>query len=218
MWKVFLAGVVAIGLLVAGSVAALFALTGDSRPRQAGGAATPGSALAGADAPSDASSPPPVPLAPGAVTFGGAPPPVEPPAPSRGAAPPPPRGSWEAVPITSRAKALGRLGGLIQAKLNDLQDDLRTCFTAEAQARHGGGAISTVRDAAPMDDTGTLVLVLQLEGQPGAIRIVDAPVETRGPAGDQLIACAQDFLRGRVLEVPGAAPGAKYRLLFPLMP
>jgi len=153
------------------------------------------------------------------VTYGVPPPQAEPVAAPVTARPlPPPPGSWEAVPLTSRAKSLGRQGGLIQARLNDLQDDLRKCFQADVQARHGGAAISTVRDAQPMDEAGSLVLVLQLEGQAGSVRVVDAPVETRGGAGDELIACAQNLLRGRVLDVPGAAAGTKYRLLFPLAP
>jgi hypothetical protein len=123
------------------------------------------------------------------------------------------------VPISARAKSLGRVGALIQARLNDLQDDLRACFTADEQARSGGTRITTAKDAGALDDAGTvLVLVLQLEGQAGAVRIVDAPLETRGPAGDELIACAQNFLRGRVLDVPGATAGTKFRLLFPLSP
>jgi hypothetical protein len=119
--------------------------------------------------------------------------------------------------VTARSRSLGRVGGLIQVRLNELQDELRGCFTAEGQARHGGGAITTNQDGASMDDAGNLVLILQLEGQPGGVRVVDAPLESRGPAGDELIACAQGFLRGRTLDVPGAQPGARYRLLFPVV-
>ena len=220
MLKVFLAGVVAIALLVAASVAILLTLTG--APRERGEKIQDRPAVVQTNQEGGVVVvPPPPPGDPGAVTFGATPPLLEVapvPAPVAAPPPPPPRGSWEAVPITARAKALGRVGGLIQARLNDLQDDLRTCFTADAQARHGGELVTTVKDAAPMDDAGTLVLVLQLEGQAGSVRIVDAPVESRGPAGEELIACAQNLLRGKVLDVPNVAAGTKYRLLFPLMP
>jgi len=217
MRKVFLAGVVTIALLVAGSVATLVALTREdrARPGRAAPEAAPGGAPAGEE--NGAPDAPP----PGNPISGFAPPPAQPtppPAAAAARAPPPPAGSWEAVPITARARSLGRQGGLIQARLNDLQDDLRTCFQADVQVRHAGTAVSVVKDAQPMDDAGTLVLVLQLEGQDGSVRVVDAPVETRGGAGDELIACAQDFLRGRVLDVPGTKPGTRTRLLFPLMP
>jgi hypothetical protein len=215
MRKVFAAGVLGIGALAAGSVAVLVALTGDP------GARARGVAPASSAFPIEAAPRAPGPTPPGAVTYGSepSPQPVKVAAePVTATPPPPPRDSWEAVPITSRARSLGRLGGLIQARLNEFHDELRACFTAEAQALRGGGSVTMVRDAAPMDDTGTLVLVLQLEGQAGAMRIVDAPVETRGPAGDELIACAQAFLRGRVLDVPGASAGTRQRLLFPLIP
>lgn len=132
--------------------------------------------------------------------------------------PPPAAGTWEAVPLTSRARSMGRAGGAIAAKLTDLQEELASCFTYEGQARRGSGVVTTVQDAAPMDDHGAIVLVLQLEGQGNGYRIVDAPVETRGGAGDELLACAQSVLRGHVLEVPGAQPGQRYRLLHQLQP
>lgn len=215
MWKAFLAGVGAIAVLVAGSVAVIVMVTGEDRPGPASGA-TARASRADAAGPAQArgNAPPPGPL-----TFGEAPAPAAAPPPVAGPPPPPPaRDSWEAVPITARAKSLGRLGGLISARLAEIHDEVTTCFTHEAQARHGAAAVTTVKDAAPMDDTGSIVLVLQLEGQAGAIRIVDAPVETRGGAGDELLACAQSLLRGKVLDVPGAVAGKKYRLLYPLIP
>lgn len=215
MWRGFFAGVGAIGILVAGSIAVIVVVTGDERPR--GAPSRPAEiARPGGEEPSRPTGLPPPPMT---VTYGTVRPqePV-PPVVTGPPPPPPPRDSWEAVPITARAKSLGRMGGLVAARLNELRDELTTCFTYEAQAQRGSGPVSTVRDAAPMDDTGSIVLVLQLEGQQGGLRIVDAPVETRGPAGDELLACAQSVLRGKVLEVPGATPGAKYRLLHTLTP
>jgi hypothetical protein len=216
MWRTLLAGVGAIAVLVAGSMVIIVLVTDDDRARPA--ARPPSSAAASTIEPSRPSGVPPPPQT---LTFGEAPPVAAPQAPTTapGApAPPPPKGSWEAVPITARPRNLGRLGGLVLARLNDLHDELTACFTYEAQAQRGSGPVSTVRDAAPMDDSGGIVLVLQLEGQAGGFRIVDAPVETRGPAGDELLACAQSVLRGKVLEVPGAVPGSKYRLLHALTP
>lgn len=214
MRKVLFAGLAGILLLTGGAIAALYALTREvpgrsGEPRERSPQPPPPEVAAPEAAPGPA---------PGAMTFGSPPPPTQPPVPVPTGRPAPPPGSWEAVPITARSRALGRMGGLIQSKLNELQDELRGCFTAEGQARHGGGPITTSLDGGSMDDAGNLMLVLQLEGQPGGVRVVDAPLEARGPAGDELIACAQGLLRGRTFEVPGARAGSRYRLLFPVVP
>jgi hypothetical protein len=47
--------------------------------------------------------------------------------------------------------------------------------------------------------------------------IVDAPVETRGNASDGLIACAQQVLRGAVVDAPTAKSGERYRVRYPLI-
>jgi hypothetical protein len=214
MWKAFLAGVGAIAILVGGSVAFLVMISDEDRPRAA--ARSPAAAPTSGVGPT---RPTGIPPPPETLTYGDAPPAAPNlPAPAGPPPPPPPKGSWEAVPITAKARSLGRVGGLVLARLNELHDELTACFTYEAQAQRGSGPVSMVRDAAPMDDTGSVVLVLQLEGQPGGYRIVDAPVETRGPAGDELLACAQGVLRGKVLEVPAAVPGSRYRLLHLLTP
>jgi hypothetical protein len=218
MWKVFLTGAGAIALLVAGSVAAILALTGDpgERPAQ-----RPSQTAAPSTASPAAAPVPPSPAA-GGMTYGS--PPADPapigqPAPAAGTRPPPPPpGSWEAVPITSRAKSLGRLGGVVSAALRNMHDELRGCFTVDAQERFAGAQVATVKDAEPMDDAGPVVLVLQLEAGSGELRIVDAPLEARGGGSDPLVACAQSVLRGKVIKAPGVAPGARYRLLHSLMP
>ncbi|HET9554709.1 MAG TPA: hypothetical protein VFP50_17210, partial [Anaeromyxobacteraceae bacterium] len=132
--------------------------------------------------------------------------------------PAPPKGSWEAVPLSPRPAALGPLGAAVGRELNELAPQLSACFDEEVQARHGTAGVTAVRDAAPQADQGTTVLVLELEAQAGAVRIVDAPVETRGGASDGLIACAQRVLRGKVFDAPGARPGARHRMLHPLLP
>jgi hypothetical protein len=91
------------------------------------------------------------------------------------------------------------------------------CFDELAQARHGRDAPTTV-DYAPAEEAGSVVLVLQLETLADAVRIVDAPVETRAKASDGLIACAQAALRGKQLPAPGSRPGQRYRLRFPVTP
>lgn len=130
---------------------------------------------------------------------------------------PPPKpaaGSWEAVPIASRAAALGKGGAALGRELNDLQPELGGCFDEDVQARHGTSTVSAVRDASPQADVGATVLVLELESLHHAMRIVDAPVETRGAASDGLLACIQSKLRGRVIQAPGARAGERHRLMY----
>jgi hypothetical protein len=132
--------------------------------------------------------------------------------------PKPPEGSWEAVPLAARPAAAGPQGAALGRELNELQPRLSACFDEDAQARHGQEKFTTVRDAAPMEDNGATILVLEVEELSGQLRIVDAPVETRGAASDGLIACAQRVLRGHTVAAPGSAAGKRHRALFPLQP
>ncbi|MBK9516134.1 MAG: hypothetical protein IPO09_02050 [Anaeromyxobacter sp.] len=135
------------------------------------------------------------------------------------APPPPPKGSWEAVPVSSlRNRSLGSLGASVQAELNELHEPLARCFDEETEARHGAGAVAVIKDAQPPDEGGATSLVLQLETRSGEVLVVDAPVETRGSAGDGTLACAQRLLRGKVLQVPGATPGERHRVRYSLSP
>ena len=140
------------------------------------------------------------------------------PVPTYEAPPPPPReGTWEAVAPVARLAALGSVGAALGRGLNELKDRLDVCFDEDVQARHGQDAVTRTRDNAPIEEDGqTTILMLQLETQRGTVRIVDAPVETQGPASDGLVACAQRILRGLVIEAPGAKPGQRHRVLFPL--
>lgn len=208
-----LAGVTGIVALVAASVAALVVLTRD--------VSTAG--------PRPLAPPPPAPVQAPLTGPGAAPPSSSPPAGLLGRGVPveverdqapalPPRDSWEAVPVSSRPGALGPLGAAVGRELNDLHPDLAACFDEEAQARHGTRAVTEVGDAAPQDDVGLPVLLLQLEASGSRVRIVDAPVEARGGASDGLIACAQRVLRGKVFEVPVGRQGGRHRLLLTLAP
>jgi hypothetical protein len=134
------------------------------------------------------------------------------------APPPPPPGSWEAVKIAPRPAALGSLGAAVGRELNELQPEVSACFDEDVQARHGTTGFSTVRDTSPQDDAGTTTLVLELETTPEGVRIVDAPVETRGQASDGLLACVQRKLRGLRVETPSARAGQRYRVLYHVAP
>ncbi len=212
-----LSGVVAIAALAGGSVLAISLATREAGP--------PPRRVA---APAEAAAPAPPP-APPEIGIAAAPASTAPPAGLLGQgvpvevvreAPPapPPAGSWEAVPLSPRPAGLGPMGAALGRELNDLQPALSACFDEEVQARHGAAPVTRTAEAAP-DDVGVTVLVLELEAGGGTVRVVDAPVESRGGASDGLIACAQRVLRGKVFEAPvGPRQGGRHRVLFPLSP
>ncbi len=200
-------GLIAIAVFTGVAVVAIWALTRDGSPRPPAPAGEPQAYAA----PTEQALPAvPLPAAPAApdiqavVIYG--PPKVE-----------PPKDSWEAVPIVARASALGPLGGAIGRGLNDLQSQLADCFDEDVAARHGTQPHTVALDAS-LPNSGTPVLVLQIETGGGGAHIVDAPVDTQGYASDGVIACAQNLLRGRRFKYPQAQPGQKYRLLHSLIP
>ena len=215
MRKPVLAAIAGIALLAFGSVVAIVLATSqpsppvaaeavpDPTPIVSGGMVSPAAPLGSID-------PTAVPGGMASLNF---PPPtvVVDPAP-----PPPTKGSWEAVPPAARAAALGKVGAAVGRELLELQPRLEACFDEDAQARHGLQPHTVVKDVAPIESDATTILMLQIEEANGAARIVDAPVESRGTASDGLIACAQQVLRGRVIEAPEAKAGTRHRLLYTL--
>jgi hypothetical protein len=208
----FAVAAAAILLLGAGAMIAIqLATGGPSRVRRGAPEAAP------EPIPSEASAPPTAVrdlsrLPPGAS-------PVEPPPPPLIQGPPRPEpapDSWEAIAPAARPAALGPVGGALGRGLNELQPDLSACFDEVTQSRYGQQPFTKVRDYAPLDEHGTTVLMLQVETLQAQVRIVDAPVETRGPASDGLIACAQQVLRGKMVPAPQARPGARHRVRFAL--
>lgn len=220
MGRFVLLGVVAIALLFGGSVLVLLSFTDE--PRRAGGPVSPaGVPPAAAPEPLDLSGLPA--LSPDGAARGGAMPAqrsafVQAPVTYEPAPAPPPPGSWEAVPVTAKAKSLGRVGAAVTGALASLKNDIRACFQADVAARQGSSAVTTTADTFTPDEAGQTVLHLQLELQQDAVRIADAPVETKGDAADETIACAQALLRGRTFKVPGARAGERQRLRYVLTP
>ena len=212
MPKIYVATAAAIVLFGAGSVAIIALMTDGSEQ---------GPVLAAERGQASTPAPPPPPIGSEvgfeAVRHGLAiqalpPPPVihdDPP-------PVPPKGSWEAVKVVARPAALGPVGAALGRELNELEPQLSACFDEVTQARWGPQGFTAVQDYERSNDRGTTVLMLELETLQGAVRIVDAPVETRGNASDGLITCAQHVLRGQVVPAPEARAGSRHRLQFPL--
>jgi hypothetical protein len=56
--------------------------------------------------------------------------------------------------------------------------------------------------------------MLEIEIGDGEARILDAALQTRGPATDGSVACARDVLRGHVIRTRGGEPGSRVRMPF----
>jgi hypothetical protein len=141
-------------------------------------------------------------------------PPGPPPAPVALARPPPvvPRvGEWDRIaPVPAESWP-----SLTRA-IEQARPRLAPCYDPEVQARYGGRAFSTI--GSPQPGTGGAVVVVELEaiGQ-GRVRVVDAPVQSRGAVEDGLLTCFQEQLRGLELQGQGA-PGSRFRVRYPLAP
>jgi hypothetical protein len=209
MMKTFLAGAAVIGLAGIAILVALYV-------------ATQAPPSAPNDGPAASVTVPPAPDAPAPALA------YERPAPLPAQAPPrppdlvgpkrltPQAGSWESVAVAARARELGPLGAAVMRGLNDLQPQLAGCFDEVTEARFARESVTPTRDAEPMQDQGATIFVLLLESGGGMVRIVDAPVETQGAAGDGVVVCAQRLLRGRSFAVPTTPADGRHRLIFQL--
>jgi hypothetical protein len=133
--------------------------------------------------------------------------------------PPPPEDTWEAIPAAARPARLGVIGRVMTNALAEIQPRLSTCFDEETQSRFGQTPVSRpLAGGREADQQGPTLLILNMEVQPGQIRIVDAPVESQGRASDGLVACAQRILRGHVIRTPAAQNTERARMIFQLNP
>jgi hypothetical protein len=93
------------------------------------------------------------------------------------------------------------------------------CFDEEIQARYGPQPHTSTSDARG-SGPGPATLMLQMEGASGGLLIVDAPVAKLGNAGDGLVACVQQALRGRTVPLLDSQyqPGVRVAMAYPLSP
>lgn len=190
--RVFLAGVLAIALLFAGSVAVIvYGAPAVAPPLGARPGAPPPPAPAAERAP----------LAPLTGPAGPAPiaePPVPPAALLAIPLPPP-----EAPPAVQRAAV-----------------ELQTHHSRVAFRQELVAAIATLHaEVAACDGRERLAgasLILSLEGGAGSVRIADASAGKAGAASAADVRCAIGAVRGKVLPVPSAIPGSRWQMPFAL--
>lgn len=116
----------------------------------------------------------------------------------------PKEGTWGAVPAVSRASKLGPTGAAVGRGLAQLGPMVSSCFS---------GAVATMDES-----TDVPTLMLHLETGTDQVTVVDAVPATPGGATDELMACAIRTVKGRTFAAPGARPGQRHRLSFPITP
>jgi hypothetical protein len=196
----FLAGLLAIALLFAGSLALIAWATRD-------GPAAPSAApviggrpaiLAAAPEPASAPSPTTAPAATDAV-------PASVSAPAGGAAAPPRAAPLARAPSAvapARRRALGSFRREIIAGFAVLQQQVARCEPSDAAAVPGGSR------------WGDASFLLDLEGVAGGMRIVAAQLDSPGEASVAALSCVRTALTGQILRVPSAEPGRRWQMPF----
>jgi hypothetical protein len=136
-------------------------------------------------------------------------PPADDPAALPPALPPSTPRPWEQI------TPLRRVPPGVKRRLAELRPRLARCFDEGVQPSYGGTPSTAL--APPQPGPGGAVLMLHIETEPGgSVRIVGAPVESRGSAEDALIACAQQALCDARVDGGEGRPGSRIRVPFPL--
>ncbi len=113
---------------------------------------------------------------------------------------------WSSVPMAARLSDLGPLARPVYDGLRKARVAMDPCFLAddEEQAAHP----RVVEEGA----WGAAILTLQLEGRPGELVVVNAPLQELGTSSPSLVECCEGVLRGFRIPAPAATPGKRYRV------
>jgi hypothetical protein len=114
---------------------------------------------------------------------------------------------WPEVPLAVRLSDLGPLARDVYDGLQRARAAMDPCFAADEQ-----DAAAHPRAANQEDAWGAAIVTLQLEGRPGKLVVVNAPLQELHSSSMSLVECCEKVLRG--FEIPSAAavPGKRYRL------
>jgi hypothetical protein len=120
--------------------------------------------------------------------------------------------SWSDVPVAARLSDLGPLAPDVYKGLQRARAALEGCYQADArnEAAHPR--------AQDREAWGAAVVTLELEGRPGELVIVGAPLQELGTSAMSLVDCSEGVLRGFRIPAAAAVPGKRYRLQHQLTP
>ncbi len=133
-----------------------------------------------------------------APTPGGAPAAAEDPTPGL------PPDSLGATRTASAARTVNEHGSVpaVMARLAELKPRLAQCYGLDDEARSGARPLATPSDAAN-DQPGSPVFMVELNGSGEQYRVVNAPIESRGGRGDDVLSCMQSALLESTIPTPG---------------
>lgn len=125
----------------------------------------------------------------------------------------PARTDWNDVRLAVRLSDLGPLARDVYLGLQRVRAALEGCYEADAkdQAAHP-------RAPNQEDGWGAAIVTLQMEGRPGELVIVNAPLQELGTSATSLVDCSEGVLRGFRIPAGAAVPGQRYRLQYQLTP
>lgn len=131
--------------------------------------------------------------------------------------PAPPPEQWAPTPVVPQF-GVGTPAPAITRGVRTRVPALKQCFDASTSANWSRlGAAFSRQHGMPGPAIGQALLLLEVESDGTTLRIVDAPVETRGSASDGTLNCAQAALRGVTL--PVETRGAqRFRVRYALQP
>ena len=134
-------------------------------------------------------------------------------APAQAPAPDPPAPvDWGKVPLSARLSDLGPpLARSVYDGLQRARAALEPCFEADAK-----DAAAHPRAPEEEDAWGAAIVTLHLEGRPGELVVVSAPLQSLGTSSMLLVDCSERVLRGFRIPAPRAVPGTRYRLQYQL--
>lgn len=114
---------------------------------------------------------------------------------------------WSDVPLAARLSNLGPLARPVYDGLQKARAAMEPCFQADAkdEAAHP-------RAPNQEDGWGAAIVTLQMEGRPGELVIVNAPLQSIGTSSLSLVECCEKVLRGFRIPADAATPGKRYRL------
>jgi hypothetical protein len=99
--------------------------------------------------------------------------------------------------------------------LEDARTRLEPCFEAEIARENARPAVA---HRGSDSNEGPALLVLRMEAHLDALEVTDTEVDRKGSSSPGFVACCRDAIRGFTMDAPGARPGQRYRLMYPLLP
>jgi hypothetical protein len=116
--------------------------------------------------------------------------------------------SWRDLHVTAQLRGLGHIGRDLNVGIRAARLEVMRCFRQEPdEARPSSVGADSSRPA---------VLILHLEGRAGEFEVVGASVAETGATTPAQVECVRWILRGYRIASPGARPGQRIKVRYPV--